>query len=168
MRSDGLSPLISASRRRWQLGFTVVALLGGFGMQPVNAEIDAETASRVASLVADARAREHGEGVARDVLRAIELYCEAAHLGDAEAQFSLGWMYANGRGMPRDNRMASLFFAMAADQGHEYAKKMLAFVGPTAAELPECMRDPPPPAIEETEAIAEIEDDFVASTPDQK
>ena len=77
------------------------------------------------------RARyEHGEGVPRDPARAVELYCEAARLGDAEAQFSLGWMYANGRGMPRDNRMASLFFGMAAEQGHEYAQKMLALRRP--------------------------------------
>jgi TPR repeat protein len=124
----------------------------------------------VASLVADARASEHGEGVTRDALRAAELYCQAARLGDAEAQFSLGWMYANGRSLPRDNRMASLFFAMAAEQGHEYAKKMLAFVGPSGsvAELPECMRDPMPMVIWETPNSAPIEDDFVASTPDQK
>src|SRR6185295_9517411 len=99
------------SRRWWRLGLIVVALWGGFGMQPASAGIEADRAIRVALLVADARAREHGEGVPRDIPRAAELYCEAAHLGDAEAQFSLGWMYANGRGIGRDNRMASLFFA---------------------------------------------------------
>jgi transglycosylase-like protein with SLT domain/Sel1 repeat-containing protein len=163
-----LSRLSADSRRWWRLGLIVVALWGGFGMQPARAGIDADRAIRVALLVADARAREHGEGVPRDVRRAAELYCEAAHLGDAEAQFSLGWMYANGRGIPRDNRMASLFFAMAAEQGHEYAKKMLAFVGPSAADLPECMRDPPPPVVAEAESNVEFEDDFVASTPDQE
>ena len=106
--------------------------------------------------------------MAKDPARAVELYCEAARQGDAEAQFSLGWMYANGRGMPRDNRMASLFFAMAAAQGHEYAQKMLGFVGPSAAELPECMRDPPPPPVEETVEAADVEEPFVASTPGQK
>jgi hypothetical protein len=162
-----VSRLSADSRRWWRLGL-LVALLAGFGMPPAKAEVDADTAIRVAMLVADARAREHGEGVPRDVLRAAELYCKAAYLGDAEAQFSLGWMYANGRGIRRDNRMASLFFAMAAEQGHEYAKKMLAFVGPAAAELPECMRDPPPPVVAESESNAEIVDDFVASTPDQE
>ncbi len=165
MKVGRLSP---DSRRRWRLGLIVVALWGGVGIQPARAEIDADAAIRVALLVADARAHEHGEGVPRDVLRAAELYCKAAYLGDAEAQFSLGWMYANGRGIPRDNRMASLFFAMAAEQGHEYAKKMHAFVGPAAAELPECMRDPPPPVVAEAESNVEIVDDFVASTPDQQ
>ena len=163
-----VSRLSADSRRWWRLGLVVGVLWGGLGVQPATAGIDTDRATRVASLVADARAREHGEGVPRDVARAAELYCEAAHLGDAEAQFSLGWMYANGRGIRRDNRMASLFFGMAAAQGHEYAKKMLAFVGPAAADLPECMRDPPPPMVAEAESNAEFDDDFVASTPDQE
>jgi len=140
-------------------------------IQPVLAEVDPNTVERIATLRSDARAREHGEGVPRDPARAAELYCEAARLGDAEAQFSLGWMYANGRGIGRDNRLASLFFGMAAEQGHEYAKKMLAFVGPSGStiELPECMRDPAPLVIWGTPAPtpAPIEDDFVAATPDQ-
>jgi hypothetical protein len=103
-------------------------------------------------------------------VRAAALYCEASRLGDAEAQFSLGWMYANGRGIQRDNRMASLFFGMAAEQGHEYAKKMLAFVGPSGStvELPDCMREPAPLPFWEAFNPAPIEDEFVASTPDQK
>ena len=143
-----------------------MALLGLLA-QPVLAGTEPEASDRVAALRIEAQAFEHGEGVPKDAARAIDLYCQAAKLGDAEAQFSLGWMYANGRGTPRDNRMASLFFAMAAAQGHEYARKMLGFVGPTAAELPECMRDPPPP-IEETVVAAESDDEFVATTPEQK
>jgi len=134
---------------------------------PAGAEIDAETADRVAALRAEALAHEHGEGVPRDTARAADLYCEAARLGDAEAQFSLGWMYANGRGMPHDDRLAALFFGLAAAQGHAYAQKMLAFVGPSDAELPGCMRDPEPPPADE-DLVAEIDDDFVPSTPEQE
>ena len=150
-------------------GLAAAAFLLVACAQPAVAEIEADTADRLAALRNDARAREHGEGVPRDPVRAAALYCEAARLGDAEAQFSLGWMYANGRGIGRDNRMASLFFAMAAEQGHEYAKKMLAFVGPSGstADLPECMRDPAPLTIWGTPAPTPIEDDFVAATPDQ-
>ena len=145
-----VSRLSADSRRWWRLGLVVVAALGlALACNRREPGSTADRAIRVAVLRADARAREHGEGVPRISARAIELYCEAAQLGDAEAQFSLGWMYANGRGMARDNRMASLFFAMAAEQGHEYAQKMLAFVGPAAADLPECMRDPPPPMVAE-------------------
>ena len=135
-------------------------------------DVDYAATERIAALRSEAKALEHGEGVARDAARAAALYCEAARMGDADAQFSLGWMYANGRGIPRDNRLASLFFGMAAEQGHEYAKKMLAFVGPSGStiDLPECMRDPSPlPFLDAfNPRPAPIEDDFVASTPDQK
>jgi hypothetical protein len=93
---------------------------------------------RAVELRAAATALEHGEGVAKDPLRAAVLYCEAATLGDAESQFSLGWMYANGRGVPQDDRIAATLFKLAADRGHEYAQRMLRFVG-EPGDVPECM-----------------------------
>ena len=157
--------IVRAPRRVGAMvGIVLICVVAG----PAHAEIDEEAATRMATLRTEARAYEHGESVARNTARAVDLYCEASRMGDAEAQFSLGWMYANGRGVPRDNRLASLFFAMAAAQGHAYAQKMLAFVGPSAADLPECMRDPAPPAAEPTPAGTEVEDEFIASTPEQK
>ena len=58
-----------------------------------------------------ALAYEHAEGVPRDPARATTLYCHAARLGDAEAQYHLGWMYAHGRGVERDDAAAAYFFA---------------------------------------------------------
>src|SRR5262245_30526506 len=55
-----------------------------------------------AALTQLAQRYEHAEGVPRDFLKANELYCEAARAGYADAQFKLGWIYANGRGVPRD------------------------------------------------------------------
>ena len=46
----------------------------------------------------------------------------AARDGDPEAQYSLGWMYANGRGVARDDAVASALFALAAAAGHAYAR----------------------------------------------
>lgn len=92
-----------------------------------------------------ARAFEHGEGVAKDPARAIQLYCDAARAGDAEAQYSLGWMYANGRGMPRDDALAAFFLHLAAAQGHAPSVRMLRFVGPAATDPPSCMEVPKPP-----------------------
>ena len=135
---------------------------------PVHADFDGDASRLIATLRAEARAYEHGEGVPKDPVRAASLYCDAARLGDAEAQFSLGWMYANGRGLPRDNRMASLFFGIAAAQGHEYARKMLAFVGPSAADLPDCMREPVLAVVEDVPVEIEAEDEFIATTPEQK
>ena len=58
----------------------------------------AENPDPVVGLRLQAISYEHGEGVQKDVAKARALYCEAAKQGDAEAQFSLGWIYANGRG----------------------------------------------------------------------
>jgi hypothetical protein len=88
----------------------------------------------------EARSYEHGEGVPRDPERAASLYCDGARYGDAESQFSLGWMYANGRGVERSDGLAAAFFQMAAQQGHEQSRKMLRFVGEKAAALPDCMK----------------------------
>ena len=96
----------------------------------------------LAVLRSEALAYEHGEGVSKDPFRAASLYCDGARFGDAEAQFSLGWIYANGRGLPRSDEMAAYFFKLAAAQGHVQAQKMLRFVGDTAAPMPECMRNP--------------------------
>lgn len=88
----------------------------------------------------EARSYEHGEGVPKDPLRAASMYCDGARYGDAEAQFSLGWMYANGRGVERSDETAAYFFRMAAVAGHQQAQKMLRFVGDSVAPAPECMR----------------------------
>jgi sulfur relay (sulfurtransferase) DsrC/TusE family protein len=93
-------------------------------------------------LVNEALAHEHGEGVPKNYLRAAELYCTAARQGDAEAQYGLGWIYANGRGVTRDDEIAAGLFALAAAKGHEQARKMLRYVGDSADSLPDCMREP--------------------------
>lgn len=105
--------------------------------------LEPEVAAR--SLVAEARSFEHGEGVRRDPARAAALYCQAAKLGDADAQFNLAWMYANGRGVDRDDALAATFFDLAARQGHEHAQRMLRFTGAPTRDLPLCMQDPPEP-----------------------
>ncbi len=77
----------------------------------------------------------------KDPARAYELYCAAAKEGDAEAQYALGWMHANGRGVARSDELASLFFTMAAEQGLAQARAMLPLVGPPTGDMPPCMRD---------------------------
>jgi soluble lytic murein transglycosylase-like protein len=47
-------------------------------------------------------------------------------------------MYANGRGVERNDELASAFFQLAARHGHEESRKMLRFVGRAVAPLPEC------------------------------
>ncbi len=134
--------MTSPRLRRLQFGFRVLAA-GGFALATgaIGAqEISDATKSEVApSVLAQAVAYEHGEGVPKDPLRAAALYCEAARSGDPEAQFNLGWMYANGRGIARDDALAASLFALAAEQGHAAARKALRFIRDERSRLPECM-----------------------------
>jgi soluble lytic murein transglycosylase-like protein len=90
-------------------------------------------------LVAQAIAHEHGEGVPKDARRAAELYCEAARMGSADALFGLGWMYANGRGVGRDDAVAGALFAQAAAAGLSQAQQLQRLVRAERAALPECL-----------------------------
>lgn len=118
-------------------------LLGGVsaGVSAQDASLEAQ---RRAGFRAEAIAYEHGEGVTRDQARAARLYCEAARLGDAEAQYNLGWMYANGRGVAHDDALAAYFFNAAAEQGLAHAVQMLQRVGVPPDIRPDCMRGPEP------------------------
>jgi soluble lytic murein transglycosylase-like protein len=125
-----------------------VWVAAGVAADPGNGESmrDVAPATPARSLVAEAVAYEHGEGVARDPMKAAELYCEAARDGDVDATFALGWMYANGRGLARDDTVARALFAIAAESGHVQAQRMLGYVGTEAGALPDCMRPPAPAA----------------------
>lgn len=112
--------------------------------QDVSPETSADS-SPVSKLRLEAIAYEHGEGVPRNPVLAASLYCKGARLGDAEAQYNLGWMHANGRGVERSDPLAAFFFHAAAEQGLEAAQRMLKVVGAPSAEVPDCMRDPAPP-----------------------
>jgi soluble lytic murein transglycosylase-like protein len=93
---------------------------------------------------------EHGVGVARDPVRAAQLYCRAARHGDPQAQYSLGWMLTNARGIERDDAQAAHLFAAAAEQGVEQARNMLRAMGTPRGAPPDCLRPPesdPPPAV---------------------
>lgn len=75
------------------------------------------------------RRYEHGEGVERDLNRAVRLYCRAAAKGSAEAHYHLGWMYAVGRGAERDDELAAAWFYRAAQKNDSHAKRMLERLG---------------------------------------
>ena len=79
---------------------------------------------------------ENAEGVQRDAAAAIKLYCHAAGAGSIEAAYNLGWLYANARGVPRDDSLAAAWFTIAANHGDPYAKRMLPRMNATAS-LPE-------------------------------
>lgn len=106
------------------------------------------TAQSLAPVLAAAARHEHGEGVPRDETLAANLYCYAARLGDANAQYALGWMIANGRGFARDDGMAWRLFALAAGQQHAQAATLMASMPARSdATLPACMQPPPAPVV---------------------
>lgn len=130
-------------------------------LQCISAEtIAAELWSDPVALHNRARALEHGEGIAKSPTEAIKLYCQGARNGDAESMYRLGWMYAIGRGVQRNDPVAAYFFAKAAEQGHPQSKNLLPRMGPTIADTPECMLD--------NRELADGTDGFVYTSDEQR
>ena len=75
-----------------------------------------------ADLVTQAKAYYSGEGCEQNIVRAVQLYREAADGGHAEAQFQMGTFYREGEGeLKKEPAVAVQYFALAADQGHKSA-----------------------------------------------
>ena len=124
------------------VGVYLMTVLGATCVSAMPASDAPADLALISALRDQASNYEHGVAVSKDGRRAAALYCAAAKLGDAESQFNLGWMYANGRGVPRDDALAAFFFSGAAEQGIEQAARMFRAVGGVVADVPECMRDP--------------------------
>ena len=76
----------------------------------------------------------------RDFAKAEAAYCEAARLGHGDALVRLGWMYANGRGVPRDDAIANTLFRRAASYGHEMGTRLTQLIRASQEVLPACLR----------------------------
>ena len=64
----------------------------------------------------------------RDFATAFQLWKPLADQGDADAQFNLGVMCSNGRGVPEDYTEAAKWFRKAADRGNDKAQFNLALM----------------------------------------
>jgi Zn-dependent protease with chaperone function/lipoprotein NlpI len=94
-------------------------------------EGELESVSRQSSLYSLQRgilAEAQGETLeaARWYADAVQSYQDAAARGDAGAQFTLGFMYANGRGVVKDQSAAETWYRRSAEQGDQRAKTELA------------------------------------------
>ena len=67
------------------------------------------------------------EGVLEDDAEAVRWYRMAAEQGLAEAQYNLGYRYANGRGVLEDDAEAVRWYRMAAEQGYAMAQVNLGY-----------------------------------------
>ena len=66
-----------------------------------------------------------GDGLERNVERAVELFRSAATKGLRAAEKNLGELYAEGAGVPRDDALAAHWFGLAAAQGDSGAQVRL-------------------------------------------
>jgi len=100
-------------------------------------------------LVAMAFNFKNTESSPKNYAEVVASYCSAAKSGDADAQYALAWMYANGRGVSIDKSIALQLYSMAAEQGHIGAKGSLNEIIETLPEsnLPACLLPDPPATI---------------------
>ena len=61
----------------------------------------------------------------QDYAEAAKCYRKSADLGNADAEYSLGYMYAFGLGVRQDNEEALRWYRLAAANGHAKAKERL-------------------------------------------
>lgn len=80
-----------------------------------------------------------GTGAAAGVDADIRRLCRAARKGDAGAQFDLGYLYAVGRGVGRDEPLAAAWFAEAAKRQHPQAANWLARLRVDPKRRAECL-----------------------------
>ena len=130
-----LAPL--AFRRGWAGSLLVFALLGSGGTPAQAGVVDwFRTADQQGAAAFEAG--EHDEAAQRfedpewqAAARYREANYEAAvealsELDSARAQYNLGWMYANERGVPRNTATAAQLYTLAAEQGLPVAQNALA------------------------------------------
>jgi TPR repeat protein len=91
---------------------------------PANAALptDKTALAKVPAPAANAGAAEHGTAPTPSALQAL------AEQGKADAQFDLGFAYAKGRGVTRDDTVARHWFALAAAQGVAKAQYWMGFM----------------------------------------
>ena len=61
-------------------------------------------------------------------IEAVKWYRKAAEQGYASAKSALGWMYANGRGVAKNEEEAVKWYRKAAEQGHANAQNNLGWM----------------------------------------
>lgn len=86
---------------------------------------DAKTAPDPRECLLLGQRYENGIGVPQDLDRALGRYCEAAHLGLAEARYHLGWLYVSGRLGKIDEVLAAAWFKAALALDHPRASQQL-------------------------------------------
>ncbi len=66
---------------------------------------------------------------------ALALLTPFAEDGDAGAQYYLGNMYSDGKGVPENDKTAVEWYTLAAEQGHVYAQLYLGWSFPRSSKF---------------------------------
>ena len=72
-----------------------------------------------------------------DFATALREWTLAAEQGNADAQYNLGLMYDNGRGVPQDYATAAKWYTLAAEQGFALAQNNLGFMYGNGVGVPQ-------------------------------
>jgi ketosteroid isomerase-like protein len=129
--------------RGWRRAVRASALgtcLGAcFGAGVSIGAMSSETDRANAALVAEAGALERGTAGAPDPIKAAIIYCRAAKAGSVEATVKLGWMYANGRGVPQSDGIAAALFRRANGLETQSKEELARLMSPDTIDLPDCL-----------------------------
>ncbi|MEZ5730101.1 MAG: transglycosylase SLT domain-containing protein [Burkholderiaceae bacterium] len=83
---------------------------------------------------------EPGADLEREFRAALAFYCDAARTGSTDALVRLGGLYANGRGVARDDAVAATLFRRAASFGSEVGRQMSLMIQTYEERLPDCLQ----------------------------
>jgi TPR repeat protein len=154
--------MFAATRKAAIYGTVIATFLSVFATSEAHAQIGESQANSVATspkqrqaidLVQAGLKYEHAEGVVKDFPKAHDSYCLAARLDFPEAFLRLGWMYANGRGVPRSDSMASSLFKRAAALGDEMGARLAEMIRGDREEFPICLISKAPINVAQQTAI---------------
>jgi TPR repeat protein len=72
----------------------------------------------------------------QDYATALRTWRPLADQGDSRAQHNLGYMYENGKGVPKDNVQAVTWYRLAAEQGEPHAQTNLGYMYASGKGVP--------------------------------
>ena len=79
-------------------------------------------------------------GLSQDHAKALELWHQAAELGNAKSYYSIGGAYLNGTGVERDEKKAVYFYELASMGGSIYARHNLGFIELNAGNVSRALK----------------------------
>lgn len=65
-----------------------------------------------------------GQGVEQNLEKAVQWYMKSAKNKFNPAQYNLGILYSQGKGVPQDDTQAYMWFSIAAANGNKNAKRL--------------------------------------------